>query len=98
MIERERSLEHIKNGTYVVVWLCLLTLTALTVAVARLHWTGYAVLSALGIATVKSGLVVTFFMHLKDEPLVLKILLFFVLFVLAVTIALTFSDLIFRKG
>ncbi len=98
MTEKELALQHLKNRTYVVVWLCLLALTALTVAVARLHWTGYAVLSALAIATVKSGLVVTFFMHLKDEPLVLKILLFFVLFVLAVTIALIFSDLIFRKG
>ncbi len=94
----EKELTFTKNRTYVVVWLCLLALTALTVTVARLHWTGYAVLSALAIATVKSGLVVSFFMHLKDEPLVLKVLLFFVLFVLIVTIALTFSDILFRRG
>ena len=98
MTERELSLQKIKTRTYVIVWLCLLTLTALTVAVARLHLTGYAVLSALAIAAIKSVLVVTFFMHLKDEPWVLKIMLFFVLFVLVVTIILTFSDVMFRKG
>ncbi len=98
MAETELALQKIKNRTYVIVWLCLLALTALTVAVARLHWTGYAVLSALAIATLKAGLVVSFFMHLKEEPWVLKVLFCFVLFVLAVTIMLTFSDVLFRKG
>ncbi len=98
MSEKSLPPEKIKNRTYFIVWLCLLMLTAATVAVARLHWTGYAVFTALAIATIKSGLVVTFFMHLRDEPWVLKILLFFVLFVLVVTIVLTFSDVMFREG
>ncbi len=98
MAESERSLQQMKSRTYIIVWLCLLALTALTVAVARFHWVGYAVLAALAIASLKSGLVVSFFMHLKDEPWVLKFLFFFVLFVFAATLVLTFSDVLFREG
>ena len=98
MNEKQISLPVTKIRTYFIVWICLFVLTAITVAVARLHLTGYAVFLALIIATIKSGLVVTFFMHLKDEPWVMKAMFLFVIFVLVATIILTFSDVLFRKG
>jgi cytochrome c oxidase subunit IV len=92
MSERELTAEVFRNRTYVIIWLCLLALTATTVAVAKMHLTHYAVAAAMGIATTKAGLVTIFFMHLRQEPLILKIMLFLVLAALALIIALTFSD------
>jgi len=96
MTERGQAVESFGNKTYVVIWLCLLALTAATVAAAKLRFTDYAVIAAVGIATVKAGLVTTFFMHLRQEPLIIKIILFLVLAALMLIIGLTFSDVWFR--
>ena len=90
------SLEAPKKGIYIFVWVCLLVLTTTTVVVARMRLSEYAVIVAIFIATVKSGLVLTFFMHLKDEPLILKVMLFIALFALTLIVLLTFSDVWFR--
>jgi cytochrome c oxidase subunit 4 len=96
MNERELSASVVKYRVYVFVWLSLLALTAATVAVARLHLTSYAVLVAIFIASAKSGLVLTFFMHLKEEPLILKVMLFIALFALTLIVLLTFTDVWYR--
>lgn len=97
MMEKELSLREFKNRTYIIVWLSLLALTAATVAVTRLHVTDYPVLAPIAIATIKSGLVVVYFMHLKDEPWILKIMLFLALLALALIILMTFTDVGFRE-
>lgn len=96
MAERETPLHITKNKTYISVWVSLLTLTAITVAVTRLHLTRYAIFVAILIATVKSGLVITYFMHLKYEPWILKVMLFIALLALTLIIALTFTDILYR--
>ncbi len=96
MNETELTLHIPKSRSYVFVWLSLVALTAATVAVAKLHLTNYAVLVAIFIASAKSGLVLTFFMHLRDEPLILKVMLFVSLFALTLIVLLTFSDVWFR--
>ena len=96
MIENEVAGFAVRKRTYVVVWLCLLAFTATTVAVARLHVTHYAVFVAILIATAKAALVVTFFMHLRGEPWILKIMLFVALCALTLIVFLTFSDVWFR--
>lgn len=98
MIEKESSVPAAGQKSYVVVWLCLLVLTATTVAVARLHLTDYAVLAAIFIATTKAALVVTSFMHLRHEPWILKIMLFVALLALTLIVLLTFSDVWIRYG
>jgi cytochrome c oxidase subunit 4 len=92
------AVKMIGNKTYIIVWLCLLALTATTVAVAKLHPMKYAILPAVTIATAKAGLVVNFFMHLKEEPWVLKLMLFVALVALTLIILLTFADTWFRYG
>lgn len=96
MTEEESSVQAVRQKSYLVVWLCLLALTATTVAVARLHLTSYAVLVAIFIATAKAALVVTFFMHLRNEPWILKIMLFVALAALTLIVLLTFSDVWIR--
>lgn len=83
-------------GTLVTVWLALLTLTGLTVLITRLDLGAYRVLGALAIASLKSALVIAFFMHLKYEGRLLRWLLFLALLTLAVFIGMTFLDVLYR--
>ena len=96
MTTDESAIHETRPGTYVTVWLILLVLTALTVTVARLHLTRFAVALAILIATMKGSLVLTYFMHLREEPWILKAMLFFALLALTLIIALTFADVLYR--
>lgn len=96
MNKQQLEVYHATSRVYVLAWTALLILTAVTVAVATLHLTHYAVVSAILIATAKAGVVLTFFMHLKYEPIVLKIMLFLALAAMTFIILLTFSDVWYR--
>ncbi|HEY7745629.1 MAG TPA: cytochrome C oxidase subunit IV family protein [Desulfuromonadales bacterium] len=82
--------------TFVIVWALLLVLTAITVAVSRIHLGALNIWVALGIASLKSALVIFFFMHLKYERLLFKLLLLLALVTLATFIGLTFFDVLYR--
>jgi cytochrome c oxidase subunit 4 len=82
--------------TFISVWLALLTLTAVTVTVARMDLGALSILTAIVIASIKAGLVLWFFMHLKYEKPFLKLLLLVPVVTLAVIIGLTFVDVWYR--
>jgi len=87
----------VTTRTYTVAWLALLLLLAATIVVARLHLLArFSVLGSLVIASIKAGLVLAFFMHLKYEGRFLKALLTVTLFALMVLIGLTFVDVWYR--
>jgi len=94
----EEKIHLVKYRTYVFVWMGLVCLTALTYTVAvGIRPGGWAILVALAIAGTKSGLVLSYFMHLKSEkPLIFKVIIPLVLAVFLVFILLTFSDVAFR--
>ncbi len=98
----EKETHFMKYRAYVLVWLTLVILTAITYGVATsegLRLGGWAVPVALAIAGTKSGLVLTYFMHLRSERLtIFRIMIPLVMAVLFVFIALTFSDVAFRHG
>ncbi len=85
------------DGTDVVVWLALLFFLGLTIVVARLGMPSFGVAVNLLIATVKAGLVLVFFMHLRSEGRFLKIMLGVAIGALTAVILLTFSDVMFRR-
>jgi len=72
--------------TYILVFVTLLALTMVTVAVSRLHLPVHlAIVLALIVASVKGGLVASYFMHLISErKLILWVLAFTVAFFFAV--------------
>jgi cytochrome c oxidase subunit 4 len=85
------------SRTYAVVWLVLMVLLAATLAVSRLQLLArFSVLASLLIATVKAGLVLAFFMHLKYEGPFLKGLLALTLLLLTLFIGLAFADVWYR--
>jgi cytochrome c oxidase subunit 4 len=82
--------------TFIIVWLVLLALTGITVAVAQYNLGAFNVWVALGIATLKAGLVVAVFMHMKYEQTLFKLALLSALAILAIFIGLTFFDVLYR--
>ena len=86
----------ISYRTLILVWLGLLTLTALTIRISRLDLGVNRVWGSLAIASVKGGLVIAFFMHMRYEGRLLRWLLFVALVTLAIFIGLTFFDVLYR--
>lgn len=91
-------LDQVRIRPYLLTWAVLLVLTAATVAVSRLSLLSFAAIVSIGIASLKSFLVLMFFMHLREEPLILKVMLVVALAALALIMLLTFSDVWFRWG
>jgi caa(3)-type oxidase subunit IV len=68
--EAARVKEHVR--VYVLVFVALAALTIVTVAISYLHLpTPWAISLAMVVATVKSGLVACYFMHLISEKKVI---------------------------
>ena len=93
----EKTADHITSyRTYAYVWAGLLSLTALTITVAKMNFTGFAVLICLAIASVKAMLVLAYFMHLRYEGVFVKAFILLAVFTLTATIGLTFMDVWYR--
>ena len=96
-MELEETSHHTRNRTYLLAWLGLVILTGTTVSLAGMGLGRLAILSVLLIAGTKSALVLTYFMHLRSERmLIFKVIIPLVLAVFLVFIILTFSDVAFR--
>ena len=78
------------------VLLVLLILTTITITVTWIDLAAWSVLIALLIATVKAGIVLTYFMHLKFESSLYRVLVIMVLVIFAMVILLTFFDYLLR--
>jgi cytochrome c oxidase subunit 4 len=81
---------------YVLAWIALLILTAVTVAVAGLHLGRLSVLTAVAIAGIKASVVLFFFMHLKYEKPLFRTMVYLTLGALVIFIGLTFTDILYR--
>ncbi len=79
-------------GVYVLIWLSLMALTGITVAVAGINFGGLTVATALVIASIKTYLVLTVFMHLRSETLVFKVFIAVAMFFLIISFVLLFTD------
>lgn len=95
-MEKNRTILKTGYGTYVKVWAALLVLTGTTVYVAELDFGSFGVILNILIASLKAGLVVYIFMHLKDESWFLKLMLLMAVLTLTTIIILTFVDILYR--
>ena len=78
------------------VLLVLLILTTLSILAIKMHVGAFTVALALLLASVKVTIVLTYFMHLKFENAILKIMVGGVFLLFAIVIAITFIDYYFR--
>ena len=93
--EHDDGTLHIHAGDlklYLGVFGALIFFTVLTVAVSYVHLGPLNLVVAIAIATAKAALVVTFFMHLKDDKRFITLMLLGGLFFIGVFFAYTMMD------
>ena len=91
--EKIHILEYSFIAKILVILLCL---TFLTVFVTKFDLQTWNVTLALVIASVKVYLVLTYFMHLKYESLIFRVLTAMVFLLLFIVIVITYVDYLFR--
>jgi cytochrome c oxidase subunit IV len=79
-----------------IILLILLSLTFVTIEITSIHLGALTVTAALLIAGFKGYLVLAYFMHLKHENLLLRILVAMVFVLFALIVVITFIDYAFR--
>ena len=93
----EKEKHHIvPYKIYFFILLALITLTFGSIGIVHINLGGYSVLGALIFSTIKSILVLTWFMHLKFDQPFLRIMVGFVALLFTVLIFITFLDYYFR--
>lgn len=92
----EHSHAPVPYRTFILIWIALLVLTVVTVAVSRVHLGALNIWVALGIASLKSSLVIFYFMHLRQESRLFRVGLVVLLSILAIFIGFTFFDVLYR--
>ncbi len=91
------NLKHITEYRVLArVLLVLMFLTFITISITSFNLASFTVTIALMIAGFKGFLVLTYFMHLKYESLLLKILVGLVFLLFALIVLITFIDYSYR--
>ena len=94
MEEKEHKISSYES--YGKILVILLLLTTITVSVTSIDLAAWSVAVALLIACVKGGIVMMYFMHLKFENTLLKVLVFGVMGLFAVVLLITLIDYLNR--
>lgn len=94
MSEEKHHIVSYKNN--VLVLIALLLLTFLTVAITSVELGPLNVTAALLIASLKVGIVLAYFMHLKFDHKIFTIMVVMVVLVFTSLIVITFFDYLYR--
>jgi len=92
----ENKGHFVATKTFVAVWIALICLTGLTIKAAQMQMGKWSMVANIVIASSKASLVLWFFMHLKYEKRLFKLLLFVPLITISIIIGLTFVDIWYR--
>lgn len=82
--------------TYFYILVGLIALTFMSIGITHINLGSYSILGALIFATVKSALVLSYFMHLKFDQPFLRFMVIFVIMVFLAVIFITFLDYYYR--
>jgi len=93
---KEEEHHIVSYAANIKIWIVLLLLTWITITVAYLDFGNLAVAVALLIATVKAGVVLAYYMHLKFDSKIITLFLLITMAVFASFIILTFFDYAYR--
>ena len=96
MSSNEEKTHIVPYRTFILVLLALLVFTFTSIGVTSYNLGPYSVLAALLLATAKTILVLTFFMHLKWDVKMFTILVVAVLALIGVVIFITLLDYLTR--
>ncbi len=86
----------VATGTFVMVWVALLALTMVTVAASVWFPGKVGIGVAMVVTPIKAALILMWFMHLKYETAVFRVMFLSAIMILALVMGLTFFDYSFR--
>jgi len=93
----EKEKHHIvPYKVYFYILAALIVLTFMSIAITKINLGEYSVLGAMIFATIKSVLVLAWFMHLKFDKPFMALMVGFVFLVFLAVIFITFLDYYFR--
>jgi cytochrome c oxidase subunit 4 len=92
----ENEKHVVPYSTYVVILILLLIFTSLSVLITHINLGSYSVAGALIFSSLKSALVLTFFMHLKFDKPYIRIMVGFVILLFLALLLITFLDYYYR--
>src|SRR5512143_176240 len=97
-MEQHEPKQHtlVPDRVFVSVWIALLILTGVTITAAQMHMGEWSMLANLLIASTKASLVLWFFMHLKYEKRIFKMLFLVPIATITIIIGMTFFDIWYR--
>jgi len=90
------ELHVVRPRTFIFVWITLLILTGVTIEAAHLQMGAWSMVANIAIASTKASLVLWFFMHLKYEKMIFKLLFLIPIATITIIIGLTFFDIWYR--
>lgn len=82
--------------SHLLVLAALIALTILTVAITSVELGPYNTAAAILIAVIKASIVLTWFMHLKFDQKIYRIMAIIVLLIYSAVIVVTFFDYLYR--
>ncbi|MCL3781719.1 cytochrome-c oxidase [Prolixibacteraceae bacterium JC049] len=82
--------------TYVYILIGLIALTFISIGVTHIELGEFTTAGALILASLKSWLVLSYFMHLKFDNVILRIFVALIVLVFAAVVAITFMDYMYR--
>jgi len=94
MSEQKNHISSYKS--HIIVLLCLITLTVLTVTITSVHLGPFNTAAAMLIASIKASIVLLYFMHLKFDEKIYRFMVMLVLAIYSVVIIITFFDYLYR--
>jgi len=94
MSEHKNHISTYKS--HIVVLLCLVLLTILTVTITSVHLGPYNTTAAMVIASIKASIVLLYFMHLKFDEKIFRFMVTLVIAIYLVVIIITFFDYLYR--
>ncbi|HSQ78839.1 MAG TPA: cytochrome C oxidase subunit IV family protein [Nitrospirota bacterium] len=94
----EEKQDHyiVRTKTFVLIWISLVVLTGITIMAAEMRMGEWSMLANLLIASTKASLVLWFFMHLKYEKRIFKMLFLVPIATITIIIGMTFFDIWYR--
>ena len=96
MSQQHEASHTVSYKTYAFILVILLTLTGLTIAVTHINLNTFSVLTALFLASLKSTIVLIYFMHIKFDSPFIKGMVLAIFVLIAVVMLITFLDYFYR--
>jgi cytochrome c oxidase subunit 4 len=95
-VEEKQDHYIVRTKTFILVWTALVILTGATIMAAEMRMGEWSMLANLLIASTKASLVLWFFMHLKYENKLFKMLFLVPIATITIIIGMTFFDIWYR--